>query len=190
MNNATKAAVIMAVAAGVILISTGSASASMNKKLDVSSGTGTLGTQNGEMAAFVNFASFDSLFRAAGARYGVDPLLLKAISCQESSLNPRAVNASNTSDPSYGLMQISCEPDGRGGCLPGEFNFSDWPPAGGPAALLDPSTSIHYAAELMAENLRSTNGNMWEAVAMYNSGSTVDPAYVSAVGRFYALMGG
>jgi len=162
----------------------------MNKKLYPAASGGTLGAQNGEMASFVNFASFDSLFRAAGSQYGVDPLILKAIACQESSLNPAAVNNGNPSDPSYGLMQISCEPDGNGGCLQGEFNFADWPPSGGPNALLDPSTSIHYAAELMAENLSATGGNVWQAVAMYNSGSTNDPAYVSRVSHFYTLMGG
>lgn len=160
--------------------------------LETTNGTvasGPLGTQAGELKGVPGFAAYDGLFRAQGAAYGVDPLALKAIALQESSLNPRAVNNATPGDPSYGLMQISCMPDGQGGCLANEFNLPDWPPSSA-AALFDPGTSIHYAAEIMAANLGATGGNMAQAVAMYNSGSTVDPAYVAGVQHFYSLMGG
>ncbi|WP_339057578.1 lytic transglycosylase domain-containing protein [Candidatus Regiella endosymbiont of Tuberolachnus salignus] len=51
-------------------------------------------------------------FQAAGLRYQVDPLLLKAMAVQESGLDPRAVNinrnkAGKALSTDYGLMQIN-----------------------------------------------------------------------------------
>ena len=149
----------------------------------------TLGTPSGELLLNANFHLFDDLFRAAGTKYGVDPLLLKAIAIHESSLRPHAANTSNPSDPSYGLMQMSCMPDGSGSCLPHEFNIPNWPPAS-QADLFDPAVSIDYGASLLAQNLRATRGNTWQAVAMYNSGRTYDPAYTNAVSSIYKQMGG
>ncbi|MGF6781129.1 transglycosylase SLT domain-containing protein [Paraburkholderia sp. GAS334] len=37
-------------------------------------------------------AEFDPVFQSAGAQYGVDPQILKAIAQQESGFNPKAVN--------------------------------------------------------------------------------------------------
>lgn len=151
--------------------------------------SGALGVQSGALKGVPNWTAFDAIFRAEGAKYGVDPLLLKAIALQESTLNPSATNTSNPADPSYGLMQISCMPDGNGGCLPNEFNLSDWPPSSA-GALLSPRESIHYGAEIMAQNLAATGGNVAQAAAMYNSGTTYDPAYVAGVSHYLVLMGG
>ncbi|ATW30910.1 lytic transglycosylase (plasmid) [Candidatus Williamhamiltonella defendens] len=51
-------------------------------------------------------------FQAAGLRYQVDPLLLKAMAIQESGLNPRAINhnknkAGKVLSTDFGLMQIN-----------------------------------------------------------------------------------
>lgn len=51
-------------------------------------------------------------FHAAGLRYQVDPLLLKAMAVQESGLDPRAINinrnkAGKALSTDYGLMQIN-----------------------------------------------------------------------------------
>ncbi|KAF0664924.1 invasion protein IagB, partial [Salmonella enterica subsp. enterica serovar Worthington str. BCH-3194] len=52
-------------------------------------------------------------FAAAGARYQIEPLLLKAISAGESSLKPGAININKdrktgkASSTDYGLMQIN-----------------------------------------------------------------------------------
>jgi len=151
--------------------------------------SGALGVPAGGLGAYANFFAFDDLFRAAGAQYGVDPLLLKAIAIHESSLNPNAANTSDPADPSYGLMQMSCMPDGSGGCRASEFNLPGWPPAN-QQALFDPATSIGLGAALMAQNLRAVQGNVWQAVAMYNSGQTYDPAYTNAVSSIYKQMGG
>ena len=46
-------------------------------------------------------------FEEAGQRYGVSPLLLKAIAQQESSLNPLAYNSNRNGSTDMGLMQIN-----------------------------------------------------------------------------------
>lgn len=149
-----------------------------------------VGQQNGVCAQVPNFRSFDDLFLAYGEQYKVNPVLLKAIALRESTLNPQAKNEEDPRDPSYGLMQISCMPDGQGGCKAREFRIDGWPPPNGKADLYEPAVSIRYAAEIMAANLAETRGNIWEAVAMYNSGTRVDPVYVAAVKKWYYLMGG
>ncbi len=210
MSRGAAAAVLAVVAGGAVFMRSGFTNASAAKRrgsglAGASSGfgvlaggsmtdtasntTGALGAQTGELKGVPNFAAFDALFRAQGAEYGVRPIVLKAIALQESSLRPDAANTSDPADPSYGLMQISCMPDGAGGCLPGEFNFPDWPPVGGQASLFDPAVAIHYAAELMAENLRATGGNYAAAVQMYNSGGTNDPAYLARINYWLGLMG-
>ncbi|RCY27813.1 hypothetical protein DTL75_25850, partial [Escherichia coli] len=56
---------------------------------------------------------WDNCFAAAGARYQIEPLLLKAISAGESSLRPGAININKdkktgkASSTDYGLMQIN-----------------------------------------------------------------------------------
>ncbi len=56
---------------------------------------------------------WDNCFAAAGARYQIEPLLLKAISAGESSLKPGAININKdrktgkASSTDYGLMQIN-----------------------------------------------------------------------------------
>lgn len=46
-------------------------------------------------------------FEAAGARYRVSPLLLRAVALQESSGNPRASNRNVNGSSDIGLMQIN-----------------------------------------------------------------------------------
>lgn len=46
-------------------------------------------------------------FEDAGRRYGVSPLLLKAIAQQESNLNPLAYNSNHNGSTDMGLMQIN-----------------------------------------------------------------------------------
>lgn len=57
--------------------------------------------------------NWDNCFAAAGARYQIEPLLLKAISAGESSLQPGAININKdrktgkARSTDYGLMQIN-----------------------------------------------------------------------------------
>lgn len=140
---------------------------------------------------------FDPIFKAQAARFGLDWRLLKAVSMHESSLNPNALNDSDPHDPSYGLMQISCVPDGAGGCR-NHFNVASWPPESS-SALFDPQLNITIGAEILKANLDEFRGNVWRAVAAYNNYSGAlhnpnppygDPAYVEAVQRFYRALGG
>ena len=188
MDRRALALAVLAAAGGMLLFMRG-AQAAMNTTGSGQVAGGQVGNQSQALLAYQNFRTFDGLFIAAGQKWGVDPMVLKAIALQESSLNPRAANVSNPADPSYGLMQMSCMPDGHGGCLANEFNLVGWPPASA-AALFDPAISVDLGAQLLAQNLRATGGDYAHAIAMYNSGSTYDPAYVAAVQQFYSEMGG
>lgn len=145
---------------------------------------------------------FDSIFQATGARLGIDWRLLKAVAMHESSLDPLATNPKENPeeapDPSYGLMQISCVPDGRGGCR-NHFNIAAWPPPSARALLTNPSLNVLLGAEILRANLDEFRGNVWRAVAAYNDYSGAvhnpafpygDPSYVSAVQGFYRALGG
>lgn len=51
-------------------------------------------------------------FDAAGAKYKIDPLLIKAVAIRESSLNPKAINnnknkAGKITSTDYGVMQVN-----------------------------------------------------------------------------------
>lgn len=107
--------------------------------------------------------SLDSIFKLYAQKHGLDWKLLKAIATVESSLNSAAVNPA---DPSYGLMQILCEPDGKGGCRNKFPAVTNWPPVN-KAQLFDPEYNISVGSQILAWNI-STYG-MRKGVAVYNS---------------------
>jgi soluble lytic murein transglycosylase-like protein len=93
----------------------------------------------------------------AGARYGVNPHLLYAIAKTESSLNPKALNRNKNGSYDIGLMQIN------------SFWFPILRKHGiEEKQLLEPCTSIHVGAWILAQNMRRM-GNTWKAVGAYNS---------------------
>ena len=94
----------------------------------------------------------------AGARYGVNPRLLYAIAKTESGLNPAARNHNKNGSYDVGLMQINSS------WLPRlrQFGLDE-------RRLLEPCTSIHVGAWILAQNMRRL-GNSWDAVGAYNSG--------------------
>ena len=95
-------------------------------------------------------ADFDPLFQAAGAQYGVDPMMLKALATQESSLNPAAVNPASGA---AGLMGFTPATAKAYGINP-----------------LDPQQAIPAAAQMFAENLKRFGGNVEQAVAAHFAG--------------------
>ncbi|WP_313063569.1 lytic transglycosylase domain-containing protein [Atlantibacter hermannii] len=93
---------------------------------------------------------YDDLLNEAGQQYGVDPRLLKAIMTQESGGNPNAISSAGAK----GLMQI----------MPSNFRstgVTDW---------TDPRQNIMAGAQIMAENLKSSGGNIPQALRYYNGG--------------------
>ena len=90
----------------------------------------------------------DTLYQKHGRLRNLDWRLLKAIAQVESSENPQA---KNPSDPSYGLMQILCRPDGHGGCS-NNLNVLGWPPMT-VHSLYDPDYSLHIGAQILEWNI-------------------------------------
>jgi soluble lytic murein transglycosylase-like protein len=134
--------------------------------------------------------TLDYLYERHGLQKGVDWMLLKAIARVESSENPRA---KNPLDPSIGLMQILCQPDGQGGCK-NRFHILDWPPES-EAALYDPDLNIHFGSQILAWNVQTYG--LKKGVAVYNCwDSRLDPAsgpfrnqrYVDKVFREYSAI--
>lgn len=110
-----------------------------------------------------NKPGLDQIFKRHADINGLDWKLLKAIAMQESSLNPRAVNAA---DPSYGLMQILCTPSSNGVCANKFPAVSNWPPKS-KLDLFDPDYNISIGAQILAWNIKTFG--MRKGVAVYNS---------------------
>jgi soluble lytic murein transglycosylase-like protein len=113
----------------------------------------------------------DEIFADYGAKFGVDPLLLKAIAMAESSLNPRALRNNPPRDVSAGLMQVLCIPDANGYCT----NAPDIPPADYDAdawasmsleQMYDPEVSAYWGALILASYIRDFG--FPRGVARYN----------------------
>ena len=99
-------------------------------------------------AAVNSGSAFDSLFTAAGTKYGVDPKLLSAVARAESGYNPNAVSSAGA----QGLMQL----------MPSTAQGLGVDP-------LDPAQAVDGAARLLAGNLNKF-GSVDLAVAAYNAG--------------------
>ena len=107
----------------------------------------------------------DNIFARWGKYYGVDPLLLKAIAMQESSLNAAAIRNNPPHDVSVGLMQILCIPDANGVCT-NRFNVEGWDSATFDK-LKDPDFNVQIGAQILAWNLKQFGYP--RGIAVYNS---------------------
>lgn len=125
----------------------------------------------------MNDARFDRCFQLAGDRYGVSPLLLKAVARQESGLNPAAVHRNANGSTDIGLMQIN----------------SSWLPVLARHGVKDddlrvPCANILVGAWILGSNFRSM-GRTVDALGAYNAR---DPAkrlaYAHQVLRRYAAL--
>lgn len=137
--------------------------------------------------------TLDSMYKAAGNRWGVDWLLLKVIAQVESNENP---GAKNPNDPSYGLMQLLCVPDGKGGCS-NRLNVIGWPPEEGIKQLYDPEYSLKIGAQILAWNIGRFGlkkgiavYNSWSAHTAPNDGPFPNQSYVDKVLTKYRALGG
>lgn len=103
---------------------------------------------------------YDACFERAGAHFGINPLLLRAIARQESGFNPRARNTANSNgSEDRGLMQIN------------SFWFPTLRSVGiDPESLYDPCTSIAVGAWILSGEIKR-HGMTWEAIGRYNARS-------------------
>jgi len=105
--------------------------------------------------------NYDRLYNDVGSKYGVDPLILKAVASVESNENP---NAYNKNDPSIGIMQILCHDDGNGSCS-NRLNVMGWPPEK-KEDLFDVEYNINIGGQILAWNIKQYGRN--KGIATYN----------------------
>ncbi len=123
------------------------------------------------LVPYFSFA-FYSCFFDAGKRYGVDPVLLIAITKVESNFNPRAVNVNRNGTRDYGIMQINSSWLERYR-IPKEWIF-------------EPCYNIHFGAMVLRRCMEQYK-DISHAVDCYNKGSKAKGhgAYVERVFRNY-----
>jgi soluble lytic murein transglycosylase-like protein len=101
-------------------------------------------------------AKADSLcFDEAGAKYGINPQILRSIAKVESNFNPRAINWNTNGTYDFGVMQINSS---WGYTLGKEW----W------STLGDPCINIRAGAMILASCMKKY-GYTWEAIGCYNS---------------------
>ena len=122
-------------------------------------------TRRGSAEAAKMEETMDAIFQRNARAFGVDWRLVKAIAIVESSLNPAAVNAADRE--SVGLMQVLCQPDGKGGCRNRFPAVVGWSGATR-EKLLQPDFNVYIGAQIIATNLRDY-GSIPKAVAVYNA---------------------
>lgn len=98
-------------------------------------------------------------FEQAGARYGIAPTVLMAISVVESGSNPVARNINRDGSEDIGHMQINSRWLGA---------LSTY--GIGRIQLLDPCVNTYVGAWILAQNF-SRFGYSWEAIGAYNARS-------------------
>ena len=102
-------------------------------------------------------------FEEAGARYGVDPKMLKAIAKVESNMDSTVISKPNSNGTrDIGLMQINEVH------LPllAKFGITK------ETLLKDACVNVNVGAWVLSQGVKK-NGNTWKAVGSYNSGNPV-----------------
>lgn len=118
----------------------------------------------------ISFPAQAFCFNEAGAKYHVDPLLLRAISKVESRDNPRAINYNRNkkgqiTSRDYGLMQINSTQLPKleaMGVLQSEQDL-----------LTNPCLNVQVGAWVLARHLQVC-GVTWECLGSYNAGFADD----------------
>jgi len=134
-------------------------------------------------ATFTSQANTQMCFTRAGNDYGIDPLLLAAISIQESSLKPRAVNNSYsaTQEDVCGMQVNSSHYEELK-----KFNITR------ERLLNEPCICTYAGAWVLAKNFRSYGKN-WDSVGIYNAGPrkkmmAVRKSYARTISGIYKVL--
>lgn len=117
------------------------------------------------MPRWTNEDTFNSIVDRVGARYNVDPDLIKAIIGQESAFRPTAYRPEPAiADASIGLMQIllaTARGEGYSGPAGDAKNLT---------GLYDPATNITFGTAYLESQLARAHGDMQAAISAYNGG--------------------
>lgn len=105
-------------------------------------------------------------FNDAGARYNIDPVLLRSISIRESSLNPNAINSNKNKDGKitsydYGLMQVNSSHLEKLKSLGIIKSKND--------LLTNPCLNVQIGAWILATHIQKCGVN-WDCLGSYNAG--------------------
>ncbi|QJD88094.1 lytic transglycosylase domain-containing protein [Cohnella herbarum] len=124
---------------------------SLSQLNNISSLAMPISSLGGELTAdYSSSSAYDDLISAAGAKYGVDPALIKGVVQSESSFNPNAVSSAGAK----GLMQLM-DDTARGLGVGNSF---------------DPAQNIDGGTRFLSYLLRKYDGNVSTALAAYNAG--------------------
>jgi|APSaa5957512535_1039671.scaffolds.fasta_scaffold03441_2 hypothetical protein len=104
---------------------------------------------------------YNLLYKQFAVGKSYDWQLLKAIAMIESSENHLA---ENPADPSIGLMQVLCVPDGKGGCK-NKLNVAGWDGIRA-ESLFDPEVNLKIASQILDWNIKKYGFN--KGIAVYN----------------------
>lgn len=117
---------------------------------------------------------YDLIFFHIAEKRKVPFALLKSHSIQESSINPRAFTDENPKGridrqgwASRGLMQVLWWP---GSNRFKKYGYDDSVLDDG-EALYNPEINVDIAAQIILENLKNCDGNLRDAINMYNTGA-------------------
>ena len=94
-------------------------------------------------------------FDEAGVKYGINPIILRAIAKVESNFNPRAINRNRNGTYDFGVMQINSS-------WANNLGMEHWMTLG------DPCSNIKTGAKILGACMKKY-GYSWEAIGCYNS---------------------
>jgi soluble lytic murein transglycosylase-like protein len=114
--------------------------------------------------------TYDESFEKASAQTGVPFALIKAHAIRESSLKPNAYHFDNSSEASFGLLQVEW---GTASSIANRL--SKYGPYSADqlrdgSILYDPDTSAYLGACIIRDNLDWLKGNLRDAINAYNTG--------------------